>query len=74
MTRHGPLDVLGMIGAGHDYSELVPHSVEMLVGRGLRVRALNLETLIRTKEETAGDKDVGVLAILRRLRREKPEP
>ena len=74
MTRHGPLDVLGMIGAGHDYPELVPHSVEMQVGRGLRIRVLDLETLIRTKEETAGDKDVGVLAILRRLRQEKPEP
>ena len=71
MTRFGPLDVLGRIGTGHGYPELMPHTVEMQIGEGFKVRLLDLETLIQTKQETAGEKDRAVLAILRRVLEEQ---
>jgi len=71
MTRFGPLDVLGMIGSGRAYEELLPHTVEMEIGDGLKVRLLDLETLIRTKEEVVGEKDRAVLPLLRRLAQEQ---
>jgi hypothetical protein len=66
ITRHGPLDVFGMIGYNHEYSELLTHSVELDIGGGLVVNILNLKTLIQVKEETAGEKDKAVLPLLRR--------
>ena len=72
-TRFGPLDVLGLIGAGRQYEDLLPHSLVMRVGRGLTVRLLDLDTLIETKQETAGEKDRAALAILRRIRQERPD-
>jgi hypothetical protein len=74
MTRFGPLDVPGLIGAGHEYDDLAPHAVDMQIGEGLTVRVLDLETLIQTKQETAGEKDLAVLAILRRVVEEKSLP
>ncbi len=71
MTRFGPLDVLGLIGAGHEYSDLARHTVEMRIDEQLTVQVLDLETLIETKRETAGEKDLAVLAILRRVLEEK---
>src|SRR5262249_54291535 len=55
MTRAGPLDLLGTIGAGHSYEDLVPHTLEVQVGGGFAVRLLDLKTLIAVKEETARD-------------------
>lgn len=71
MTRFGPLDVLGMIGQSRSYEDLLPHAHELEVGEGLRVRVLNLETLIAVKEEVAGEKDLAVLPIMRRTLEEK---
>jgi hypothetical protein len=71
MTRFGPLDVLGIIGSGRHYEDLLAHTVEMRVGKGLTVRLLDLATLIETKQETAGEKDHAVLAVLRRLLEQK---
>lgn len=51
--------------------ELLPHSTEMEIGGGLRVRVLDLETLIAVKQELGGDKDRAVLPILRRTLEEK---
>ena len=60
---------------------LAEHGVDYIVVGGVcaalhgaPVSTFDLEMLIRTKKETAGGKDVGVLAIPRRLRREKAEP
>jgi hypothetical protein len=50
MTRFGPLDIPGAIGADQDYEELLKHSVEYELG-GLRLRVLDLETLIKVKGE-----------------------
>lgn len=66
MTRHGPLDLLGAIGHGHDYFALLSRSVEMEVGGGVVVRVLDLPSLIQVKEQTGGEKDRAALATLRR--------
>ena len=71
MTRFGPLDVLGTIGTGRGYEDLLGQAVVMRVGRNLRVRVLDLDALIEVKQETAGEKDQAVLAILRRTRDEQ---
>jgi hypothetical protein len=71
ITRYGPLDVLGTIGQGLNFADLVPHSSTMDVGAGVQIRVLNLETLIALKEELAGEKDRAVLPLLRRALAEK---
>ena len=70
MTRLGPLDLIGAIGAGRVYEDLLPHTLELQVG-GMPVRILDLETLIRTKVELDRDKDRAVISILRRTLEEK---
>lgn len=70
MTRLGPLDVLGTIGRRHDYEDLVKDTVEQEVG-GLRLRLLNLETLISIKKETITEKDKAIILILQRTLEEK---
>ena len=70
MTRLGPLDLLGTIGAGHDYKDLLTHTLELQVS-GMPVRILELETLIRTKVELDREKDRAVIPILRRTLEEK---
>lgn len=71
MTSAGPLDLLGEIGKGHGYDELFGHSAQIQVGSGLQIRILNLDTLIKVKEETARERDKAVLMILRRTLEEK---
>jgi len=64
-------DVLRTIGRGLGYEDLLPHTVEMETGGGVRVRVLNLATIIALKEELAGEKDIAVLPILRRTLEQK---
>ena len=71
ITRYGPLDLLGTIGRDLGYQELLPHSIELAIAEGLRIRVLDLETLIALKEELGGEKDRAVLPILRRTLEEK---
>jgi len=71
VTIGGPLDLLGEIGRHRGYIELLPNTVTMEVCRGLRVRVLTLDALIREKEETAREKDKAVLAILRNTLEQK---
>jgi len=71
ITRYGPLDLLGTIGRDLGYEDLIPHSVELDISEGVRIRVLNLETLIALKEELGGEKDRAVLPILRRTLEEK---
>jgi hypothetical protein len=65
LTRCGPLDVLGRIGLGHSYQDLIADSVMRPLGE-ITVCVLGLEALIRTKAEAGRDKDLAVLPILRR--------
>lgn len=71
VTRYGPLDFRGVIGKGLTYADLLLHSAEKEIGEGLRVRVLDLETLIAIKEELGGEKDLAVLPILRRTLEER---
>jgi len=71
ITRHGPLDLLGSIGTGHNYSDLIPHTEPLQIASDIRVPVLELAKLIAVKEETAGEKDRAVLPILRRTLQEK---
>ncbi len=71
MTRFGPLDLLGTIGKNRGYAELLPDTAELEISGDLKVRLLNLETLIDLKREAAREKDLAVLAILRRTLEEK---
>jgi hypothetical protein len=66
VTRFGPLDLLGAIGANRVFSSLAPLSSEMDLAPDVRVRVLNLEALIAVKEEAGSAKDLAVLPILRR--------
>jgi predicted nucleotidyltransferase len=70
LTRYGPVDLLVAIGQNLGYSDLLPHSNEMDIGEGIRVRVLNLEMLISIKEQLASEKDVAVIPILRQTLRE----
>jgi hypothetical protein len=73
-TRAGYLDVLGTVGAvgaERGYEELLPHTIEVDLGAGLRVRLLDLATLIELKEQAGRDKDKAVLPILRRTLEER---
>ncbi len=66
ITRFGPLDVLGSIGRGRTFRDLLPHAAEMALSQGLRVRVLDLASQIAVKEETGGEKDLAALPLLRR--------
>ena len=64
MTRFGPLDVLGSIGKGRRYQDLLPQAEEMAIGGGIWIRVLNLETQIAVKEEIGQEKNLAALPIL----------
>lgn len=66
LTRLGPLDILGAIGNGRSYEDLLPLTDEMSAGGDIRVRVLNLDAQIAVKEEVGGEKDLAVLPLLRR--------
>ena len=70
LTRYGPIDLLATIGQNLNFSDLLPHSNEMDIGDGIRVRVLNLETLISVKEQLGSEKDVAMLPVLRQTLRE----
>ncbi|HEX3476305.1 MAG TPA: hypothetical protein VHT91_14870 [Kofleriaceae bacterium] len=72
LTRCGPLDVLGRIGHGRGYQELIGDSALRQLGE-IPVHVLRLEALIRTKVEAGRDKDRAVLDILRRTLQERGE-
>jgi hypothetical protein len=77
MTSAGSLDLLGtvgLVGAEQGYDELVGHTSEVDVADEfgtLRVRILDLDVLIRLKEEAGRDKDRIALPVLRRTLEEQ---
>ncbi len=76
LTCFGPLDLLGAIGRGRAFDDLLSHSSEITIEDGLAVRVLDLDTLIADKEATGGEKDLAALPLLRRTlveRRRKSE-
>lgn len=71
LTRYGPIDLLGTIGPNLGFAALLPHSAEMELGESIRVRVLDLETLISIKEQLSSEKDTAALPILRQTLRER---
>lgn len=71
LTRYGPLDVLGTIGRSLGYAELLSHSTDLDITEDVRIRVLDLETIIALKEELGGEKDRAVLPTLRRTLEER---
>ena len=71
ITNCGPLDVLGTIGRGLGYEDLLPHTIEIEIGGGARVHVLNLEMIVALKVELGGEKDRAALPILRRTLEQK---
>ncbi|MEJ7598556.1 MAG: hypothetical protein WKG01_11665 [Kofleriaceae bacterium] len=67
ITRHGPLDVLLRIHDARGYLELLPHSSEIVDG-DLRVRVLDLDTLIEIKRGTGRARDALVVPLLIAIR------
>jgi len=66
LTRYGPVDLLGTIGRGLNFVDLLPHAIEMDVGQGLSIPVLDLETIIAVKEQLGSEKDLAALPLLRR--------
>ncbi|HWG37072.1 MAG TPA: hypothetical protein VN690_05085 [Terriglobales bacterium] len=74
VTRHGWLDVLGTVGQGLGYEELISESEPVEVGAGLLVQVLSLERYIALKEALGGEKDRAMLPLLRRTLQEQRKP
>lgn len=66
-TRFGPLDILCRLHDSRGYDDLVAHSREIVDG-DLRVRVIDLDTLIAIKESTGRAKDEIIVSLLRALR------
>ncbi len=70
MTRAGPLDVLGFIGKGERYEDLVDASSRVSMTTG-SIRVLGLEELIRQKKATNRPKDQAAIALLEEVLRRR---
>jgi len=65
VTSHGDIDCLGTVGTGRTYEDLRDRAPEVELGGGVRVRVIDLPTLIELKEEAGRPKDLAVLPVLR---------
>jgi hypothetical protein len=66
MTAAGPLDLLGTVGEGLSFDDLLGDTIEMALADGPSFRVLSLRALLRLKEALGRDKDKAALAVLRR--------
>lgn len=69
-TRRGPLDLLCGLHDGRSYADLLPHTEEMTDG-SLRLRVLDLPTLIAIKAASGRVRDQLTLPLLLALERER---
>ncbi|MGE0455413.1 MAG: hypothetical protein AB7O37_15085 [Vicinamibacteria bacterium] len=69
-TRLGDLDLLGEVTGAGSYAALLARSIE-IEPFGLKVRCLDLETLIATKRAAGRPKDLEAIAELEALRDER---
>jgi hypothetical protein len=67
ITKYGPLDVLCKLHDARGYEELWPHSREIADG-DLRVRVIDLDTLIEIKRSTGRSRDALIVPVLEALR------
>lgn len=73
MTDAGPLDVLGAVGDGKNYEDLLGDVAWLEVAPEVRVQVLSLVALIRLKEQLGREKDLATLPVLRRVLREQQQ-
>jgi hypothetical protein len=64
-TTHGDLDCLGTVGDGQTYEDLLARAPELQLRPGLRLRVIDLPTLIELKEKAGRPKDLAALPVLR---------
>ena len=74
LTRSGPLDVLGEIGRGRDFTALHVRSHFVDIGDGVAIRVLDLDALIEVKREVLREKDRATLPILERTLEQRRRP
>lgn len=70
ITQYGPLDILLRLHDARGYDELLPHSIEVQ-DAGLRIRVIDLETLIEIKRSTGRARDALVVPLLLAIRTHK---
>jgi len=63
-TRLGHLDCLCTIDGSRGYDELLPHSLPLELGGGLRARVLELGELLEIKRRAGRPKDLAVIPYL----------
>jgi len=63
MTRAGPLDVLGFIGDGLRYEDLISSATEFTISSG-RLQVIDLGSLIAEKRRMGRPKDQAMLDLL----------
>ena len=63
MTDSGPFDVLGFIGGGKRYEDVVGSAISLDVG-DLTIKVLSLAALVEEKKALGRDKDLAVLKLL----------
>jgi len=71
ITKEGLLDILGAIGMGVGYDELIDKTDKFKLGSEMELNILNLKTIIEIKEQLGNEKDKAVLPILKRTLSEK---
>jgi hypothetical protein len=64
-------DLLASIGRGLTFAQLLRRCTEMAIAPGVRVRVLDLEVVISTKEFLASEKDLAALPVLRQTLKER---
>jgi hypothetical protein len=67
ITQHGPLDILLRLHDARGYDDLVAHTRE-IVDDDLRVRVIDLDTLIEIKKSTGRARDALVVPLLMAIR------
>ena len=63
MTDSGPFDVLGFIGGGKRYEDIVGSVISLDVG-DLKIKVLSLAALVEEKKALGRDKDLAVVRLL----------
>jgi predicted nucleotidyltransferase len=71
ICKHGPLDILIRLHDTRGYDELLPHTCE-IVDADLRVRVIDLDTLIEIKRSTGRARDALVVPLLLAIRARDP--
>jgi hypothetical protein len=63
-TDHGDLDCLGTVDDGKSYEDLLPHTNELELGAGEKLKVLELSHLIEVKRRAGRPKDLAVIPFL----------